>query len=143
MALIQRHVSELRREHAIRGRDEKVAWYASKGEWLGEVPIPPAVAQPSDLFVNVIEKDRRVQVFLRVEPPAWKSVEEQHPHPTIKGYVLHLLDNFEPRWVTKVTYRTYMGRWRKSGKLVLEPSGRVSVNPTRTEVVRTTSYHAK
>lgn len=120
-----------------------MAWYASNGEWLGEVPVPAVIAQPADLFINVVEKERQVQVFLRMEPPSWKAVEERHPHPTIEGYVLHLLDNFEPRWVTNVTYRTYMGRWRKSGKLGPEPSYSGKADHTRTEVIRTSSDYAK
>lgn len=53
-------------------------------------------------------------MWLRIEPSEWQAVDEGHTHPRLDGYVLRLLDNAEPRWVTQETWRTYVGRWKKS-----------------------------
>ncbi|KAH9931492.1 uncharacterized protein B0H18DRAFT_989616 [Fomitopsis serialis] len=99
-------------EHAIRSRPEKVRWYPASGPRLVDVPVAPAIASVGDLFINYFG-DGQIQVWLRRDPPSWTKVNDSHPHPTIEGYVLRILDNGEPRWVTKETYRTYLGRDKK------------------------------
>lgn len=101
----------LRHEHAIRSRPEKIIWYASEGPPLDAVPVAPTLAEVGDVYVHKSEGD--VQVWLRIENGRWLPVSERHPHPRLKDYVLRLLDNGDPRWVTKDTFRTYLGRRKK------------------------------
>ncbi|KAH9922188.1 uncharacterized protein B0H18DRAFT_1121013 [Fomitopsis serialis] len=119
-------VSPLSFEHAIRSRVEKVRWYFSHGAPLEAVPVPPSVAQLSDLYIHRVGTE--IQVWIRVAPPAWEQVEEGHPHPNLKGYVLRILETAEPRWVTEDTWRTYVGRWKK--QVMLQP-GRTAVKASR------------
>ncbi|EPS97775.1 hypothetical protein FOMPIDRAFT_1018172 [Fomitopsis schrenkii] len=101
-------------EHAIRSRLEKVRWYSSHGKPLEDVPVPPSLALCGDLYVHRSGTD--VAMWLRIdsESPMWQPVDEGRPHPHMDGYVLRLLDNGEPRWVTQETWRTYVGRWKRS-----------------------------
>lgn len=103
-------------EHAIRSRSEKVRWYFSHGVALDEVPVPPTVAQLGDLYIHRFGTE--LQVWMCAAPPAWEPIKQGHPHPTVKGYVLRILDNAEPRWVTEDTWRTYVGRWKKEALTV-------------------------
>ncbi|KZT71944.1 hypothetical protein DAEQUDRAFT_736433 [Daedalea quercina L-15889] len=120
-SLIRRSTTLPSSRHSMLPNDridiQKVAWYMSKGALLASVPIPPAIARLAELYVHVVEGQRKPQVWLRVEPPAWVVIGERHPHPIMEGYVLRLLDNYEPRWVTKKTYGTYVTHWRKQGLL--------------------------
>ncbi|KAH9924808.1 uncharacterized protein B0H18DRAFT_1011323 [Fomitopsis serialis] len=108
-----------RQEHAIRSRPEKIVWFASIGPPLTAVPMAPTLANAGDLYVN--KTDEKVQVWLRDVSGVWLPVAERHPHPTIEGYVLRLLDNGDPRWVTRITFRTYLGRQKRLGQFVDAP----------------------
>lgn len=105
------HRGPTRHEHAIRSRPEKVVWYASEGSPLLVVPVAPTLAEVGDVYVHKSEGE--VQVWLRIDDGTWQPVGERHPHPRLKGHVLRLLDNGDPRWVTKDTFRTYLGRRKK------------------------------
>ena len=54
-----------------------------------------------------------MQLWLRDCSQAWVPVDALHPHPYMPDYVLYILHNHEPRWVTKDTVRTYRGREKK------------------------------
>lgn len=117
--------SDRRREHAIRGRKEKVIWHASRGDAeLLAPPMPPAAANLADVYVHVVEGRSSPQVWLRMEPLAWVEAGGGHAHPTLDGYVLHLLLSGEPRWVQRKYYQRYRSFLRKRGKLL--PEVRVS-----------------
>lgn len=64
-------------------------------------------------------------LLVATEPPTWQVVDEGHPHPQLDGYVLRVLDNAEPRWVTQETWRTYVGRWKRT----LQTKGYASTSP--------------
>ncbi|KAH9842033.1 uncharacterized protein C8Q71DRAFT_854398 [Rhodofomes roseus] len=85
-----------RHEHAIRSRSEKIVWYMSTGPVLPGVPIAATIADAGDLYIHL--NDGELQVWLRGKAAEWVPILERHPHPTINGYVLRLLDNGEPRW---------------------------------------------
>lgn len=103
------------KEHAIRSRDEKVRWYPASGPRISTVPVLPTIAAVGDLFINYYG-DHQLQAWTRTDPPEWTKIHPGHAHPIIEGYVLHITDAGEPRWVTKDTYRTYIGRDLKKQK---------------------------
>ncbi|KAH9914571.1 uncharacterized protein B0H18DRAFT_125385 [Fomitopsis serialis] len=105
------HMGPVRHEHAIRSRAEKVVWFASEGPPLTAVALPPTIANVGDVYVH--KTLGSVQIWLRAASGTWLPIAEQHPHPIITGYVLRLLENGDPRWVTKETFRTYVGRQKK------------------------------
>ena len=107
--------SPLRHDHAIRSRPEKIVWYASEGPPIEVVPVAASLADVGDIYVHKSEQD--VQIWLRVENGTWLPVYERCSHPRLKDHVLRLLDNGDPRWVTKETFRTYLGRRKKQSSV--------------------------
>ncbi|KAI0691930.1 hypothetical protein C8T65DRAFT_745359 [Cerioporus squamosus] len=105
--LVERH------EHMIRGLKDKTVWFSSRGEQLLAAPvaIPSSQLHQGDLFVHVATGNRK-QVWLW-NTDEWVHVELHHPHPYLRGYVLNILSNGEPSWVTKDTIRTYISRIKK------------------------------
>lgn len=90
--------SHVRHGHSINLRSERVAWYTASGPPLRVVPIPPADAGLADIYINIFDETRGAfQMCLRVDPPAWEMVSQGHPHPSLEGYVLNVLDDYEPR----------------------------------------------
>lgn len=102
-----------RHEHLIRGLKDKTVWFSSRGEELLTVPtaVPSPQLRLGDLFVHVSTGNRK-QVWLW-DAERWIPTELHHPHPYLRGYVLNILANGEPSWVTKDTIRTYMSRVKK------------------------------
>ncbi|KAI0701436.1 hypothetical protein C8T65DRAFT_656415 [Cerioporus squamosus] len=102
-----------RHEHMIRGLKDKTVWYSTRGDQLltVPVPIPSSRLRNGDLFVHVATGNRK-QVWLW-DAHRWLPVELHHPHPYLREYVLNILANGEPSWVTKDTIRTYIGRLKK------------------------------
>ncbi|OBZ66265.1 hypothetical protein A0H81_13762 [Grifola frondosa] len=83
--------------------------------FVGSGPLTtPSVpsAQPGDLFLHTHQDGSR-QIWIRTYTPDWVPVKEEHPHPSLTKYVLRILANGEPRWVTRQTMATYKGRERK------------------------------
>ena len=70
---------------------------------------------PGDLYVHTATGDRR-QIWLRTADGRWSAVQLHHPHPYLSGYVLNVLSNGEPSWVTAETIRTYASRVKKRAR---------------------------
>ncbi|KAI9065202.1 hypothetical protein FKP32DRAFT_504059 [Trametes sanguinea] len=47
----------------------------------------------------------------------WKLVYPGFPHPDLAGYVLHLLDDGQPRWVKEASAKTYAGGQRRRQRM--------------------------
>ena len=109
--LVQRH------EHGIRGLTEKTTWYSSSANDLLDHPVPLASTRlnQGDLYVHTATGNRR-QVWLWTADGRWMTVQLHHPHPYLKGYVLNILSNGEPSWVTSDTIRTYLSRIKKRAR---------------------------
>lgn len=97
----------------IRGLKDKTVWFSSRGDQLLTIPIavPSSQLRLGDLFVHVATGNRK-QVWLW-NADRWVPIELHDPHPYLRGYVLNVLANGEPSWVTKDTIRTYIGRIKK------------------------------
>ncbi|OJT09662.1 hypothetical protein TRAPUB_13858 [Trametes pubescens] len=65
-----------------------------------------------DLYVHT-STGGAIQAWIAVDNLQWMSVDLEHPHPYLKGYVLNFCANGEPSWVKKDTVRTYKGRMKK------------------------------
>ncbi|KAI0715180.1 hypothetical protein C8Q76DRAFT_795962 [Earliella scabrosa] len=102
-----------RHEHTIRGLKDKTVWFSSRGDDLLEAPvaIPTAQLHTGDLFLHTAVGSRK-QIWMR-SADQWTPVEPHQPHPYLAGYVLNILSNGEPSWVTMDTVRTYMSRLKK------------------------------
>lgn len=107
--------------HRIRGHDEVTAWYVSQGAQRTAPVVSAADAELGDLHINVISDQRLPQIWLRTASEAWVEIAEGHPHLSLEGYVLHVLDSFEPRWVKESTYRADMSRRARQIRLGLRP----------------------
>ena len=102
-----------RHEHMIRGLKDKTVWFSSRGNQLltSPVDVPASQLRHGDLFVHVATGNRK-QVWLW-NADRWNPIELHDPHPYLRGYVLNILANGEPSWVTKDTIRTYISRIKK------------------------------
>ncbi|KAI0715219.1 hypothetical protein C8Q76DRAFT_795998 [Earliella scabrosa] len=101
--------------HRIRKSTEYTVWYASTGRDTLNAPPSIPCSRYGELYVHAVA-DGAVQVWLRTATSEWQSIDILHPHPYLSGYVLHILPNCEPRWVTKDTVRTYAGRAKKRAR---------------------------
>lgn len=128
-----------RNEHGIRSRTERVAWHTSSTP--GPIAVPPLAATAVDLadiyqhshasgiqlwvctqtrakpgpHVSLVTDETSPEIHAQPSEPTWVVAMEGYPHPYIKGYVLHILVNNEPRWVKSETIRTYKGKEKKRG----------------------------
>ncbi|KAH9939150.1 hypothetical protein B0H21DRAFT_50140 [Amylocystis lapponica] len=102
----------VRCEHKIRNLDEAIVWWASQGNSSILGPSAAVEAASGDLYVHK-QGDGRVQVWIWSPSEDWQPVTAGHAHPALPGYVLRVLKNGEPRWITRHTMRTYLGRDRK------------------------------
>ncbi|KAI9060075.1 hypothetical protein FKP32DRAFT_1605747 [Trametes sanguinea] len=118
--VVSLEVSTHTHDHAIRGRSEKIVWFSSASDT--PLQAPPSVPTPhyGDLYVHSVI-DGSVQVWLRTEAGTWASIDMFHPHPYLRGHVLNILQNREPRWVTKDTARTYKARAKKRARGISVP----------------------
>ena len=100
------------RSHTGHGRLVLI-WFSSQSTDLLASPMstPGTTLQNGNLYVHTASGERR-QVWIW-ENGKWSDVEIYHPHPHLTGYVLNLLSNGEPSWVTMETIRTYKGRAKK------------------------------
>ncbi|KAI9070015.1 hypothetical protein FKP32DRAFT_1586433 [Trametes sanguinea] len=101
-----------RHDHAIRSRNEKIVWFSSSGDAPLQAPPSVSASRYCDLYVHSVAGGS-VQVWLCDESGTWNPVQMFHPHPYLRGHVLNILPNHEPRWVTKDTARTYKARAKK------------------------------
>jgi hypothetical protein len=99
----------LRREHKIRGLSEFMGWFESSGEeMLKEPPILQRLIL-GDLFIHITGLSVQMWIW---DDQRWEEVVEGHAHPYLSEHRLRLLNNGEPRWVTRKTVSTYGGRKR-------------------------------
>lgn len=115
-----------RRKHKIYGTDPEkyTVWYTSRSQ--KPLKSPPQGLMPKNAFLYVHTHDGGVQlwVYLKCMPrqgsdledttiaPHWERIQTGYEHPGRKmdSYVVHLLDNGEPRWVKLETALGYAAR---------------------------------
>ncbi len=115
-ALEIKHISRgLRTRPGAKTRGEKTVWFSSAAVNALEVPPDLREAKVTDLYVHQCGNGTK-QVWLLDANRSWLSIDLLHPHPHLEGYMLNLLNNGEPSWVTRETVRTYQGRIMKAAR---------------------------
>ena len=97
----------------IRGSDEYTYWYTSESETM--IKEPPSILRPkhTQLYVHRANNTKTTRIWMyfadngRKGAGRWERIRRWHEHPSMEGYVLHLLQNGEPRWVKEGSARNY------------------------------------
>ena len=105
------YAAQAKKKHKIRDHDAFVWWFESKGDGKLVRPTAPGEGNLGDLYVH--QWAGGVQCWMWDLGVGWIRAEVGHAHPTLAQHRLHILDNAEPRWVTRKTHTTYGSR--KSG----------------------------
>lgn len=105
----------------IRDVDAHIVWYWSDSSTSQTEPEEDASCNPGDLFVRKDESGR-IRVWMQVLEGGWKRIQPGGWHPTLPGYLLRILPNGEPRWITKKTATTYRGREKRQANVVSTPN---------------------
>ena len=115
-----------RGEYTIRDTPEKTVWYSSRAPTYLLDPPAVALASLGHVYVHTTPNlDQQLWLFTHAR--CWEKVHLGHPHPCLKGYVLHVLSNGEPRWVRRETYVKYTTEARKRGEAAAAASSSESL----------------
>ncbi|RPD61628.1 hypothetical protein L227DRAFT_610100 [Lentinus tigrinus ALCF2SS1-6] len=115
---------------AIRNSKKRTYWYKSK--YHKPLPKPPAGLNPRRAALYVHHHDNGKQIWLWDEVSGdesqegdpkydWKRVREgiSHPHHSLQGHVMHVVDDGTPRWVLARSRRERLHR-KKRKELVAD-----------------------
>ena len=47
----------------------------------------------------------------------WERIHSGHAHPTLEGYVLHVLEDDRPRWASQSVVRQYQKKMRMKARM--------------------------
>lgn len=98
-------------QRKIRAINTRYIWFLSMGSEALTKPSDDIQAEPGDLFVHMFKT--KEQIWIKANGRGWEMIVPGDPHPTMPAYRLHVLDNGEPRWITRKTATTYRGRQRR------------------------------
>lgn len=96
----------------IRGVDLQLVWYESVGSTPLNCP-EPCPADPGTLFVHKHRESLEPQIWVMGMDASWISAIVGDSHPLLSKHRLHVSASGLPRWVTRKTVTTYMGRKKR------------------------------
>jgi hypothetical protein len=109
--------SARRIEHKIRGLDQIMHWYDSRGCEPLLAPPPCESLECGDLYIHQsLSTPTSRQMWIWSAQQGWQDAQEYQAHPLLPMHRLWFSATGEPRWVTQKTISTYKGRLKVSGK---------------------------
>ncbi|KAJ3535933.1 hypothetical protein NM688_g6907 [Phlebia brevispora] len=99
--------------HPFKGGKGVTRWYQSTGEHGIAKPPADCPAMPGDIYIHADACISRVQYWLRLGSQEWIPVEQGANHPILDDRRLWFRSPLEPSWITKKSYSTYSGNYRR------------------------------
>ncbi|KAG2747837.1 hypothetical protein P692DRAFT_20688065, partial [Suillus brevipes Sb2] len=100
-----------RMEHKIRGLDQIMHWFDSRGCEPLLVPLPYESLECGDLYIHQsFSTPNTRQIWIWSAQGSWEAAQENQGHPLLPMHRLWFGTTGEPRWVTQKTISTYKGR---------------------------------
>ena len=101
-----------RRQFKIRGTERRVKWYYTKSRApLDAPPAETVIPKHQSLYVHRHKSGAQIWMYDEDDGDGgggpWKRIYPGHDHPDLDGYVLHLLESDQPRWVKEESARAY------------------------------------
>jgi len=107
-----------RMEHKIRGLDQIMHWFDSRGCEPLLAPPPCESLECGDLYIHQsLSAPNTCQIWIWSAKESWEDAQENQAHPLLPMHRLWFGATREPRWVTQKTISTYKGCLKVSGKL--------------------------
>ncbi|KAG2140878.1 hypothetical protein BD769DRAFT_1662806 [Suillus cothurnatus] len=111
-------------EHKIRGLDQVMHWYDSRGCEPMLSPPPCESLECGDLYIHqTLSTPTTRQMWIWSAQQGWEDAEENQVHPLLPMHRLWFGATGEPRWVTQKTISTYKGRLKVSASRTLPAMG--------------------
>ncbi|KIK38452.1 hypothetical protein CY34DRAFT_15038 [Suillus luteus UH-Slu-Lm8-n1] len=100
-------------EHKIRGLDQIMHWYDSRGCEPLLAPPPCESLECGDLYIHQsLSTPTSRQMWIWSGQQGWQDAQEYQAHPLLPMHRLWFSATGEPRWVTQKTISTYKGRFK-------------------------------
>ncbi|KAG1905089.1 uncharacterized protein F5891DRAFT_1183794 [Suillus fuscotomentosus] len=109
-----------RLEHKIRGLDQMMHWFDSRGCEPLLAPPPCESLECGDLYIHQsLSTSNTRQIWIWSAQESWEDAQEHQAHPLLPMHRLWFGATGEPRWVTQKTISTYKGRLKVSASKTL------------------------
>ncbi|KAG1850777.1 hypothetical protein C8R48DRAFT_778123 [Suillus tomentosus] len=117
-------------EHKIRGLNQVMHWFDSRGCEPLLSPPPCEPLECGDLYIHQsLSTPTARQMWIWSTQCGWEAVKENHVHPILPMHRLWLGVTGEPRWVTQKTISTYKGRLKVSASQTSHMKSRICGTP--------------
>ncbi|KAG1854900.1 hypothetical protein F4604DRAFT_1932561 [Suillus subluteus] len=111
--------SARRMEHKIRGLDQIMHWFYSRGCEPLLAPPPCESLECGDLYIHQpLSTPNTRQMWIWSAQESWEDAQENQAHPLLPMHRLWFGATGEPRWVTQKTISTYKGRLKVSASKI-------------------------
>ena len=83
--------------------------------WFNDAQCPRDASPSSAVEQGTEERGAR---GARARPSGrWERIHSGHAHPTLEGYVLHVLEDDRPRWASLSAVRQYQKKMRMKARM--------------------------
>ncbi|KAG1848459.1 hypothetical protein F4604DRAFT_1935408 [Suillus subluteus] len=112
--------SARRMEHKIRGLNQIMHWFDSRGCEPLLAPPPCESLECGDLYIHQsLSTPNTRQIWIWTAQESWEDAQENQTHPLLPMHRLWFGATGEPRWVTQKTISTYKGHLKVSASKTL------------------------